>query len=77
MWEILYGKAVSYDQKLAMSQLCFLICYHDLKPAVNKDAPQCYVNLMRKCLDKNSEERLSAKDLCEIFEKWQNDEKFC
>ncbi|RIB26445.1 kinase-like domain-containing protein [Gigaspora rosea] len=47
MWEILYGKAVSYDQKLAMSQLCFLICYHDLKPAVNKDAPQSYVNLMR------------------------------
>ncbi|RIB27670.1 kinase-like domain-containing protein [Gigaspora rosea] len=69
MWEILYGKAVSYDQKLAMSQLCFLICYHDLKPAVNKDAPQCYVNLMRKCWDKNSEECLSAKDLCEIFEK--------
>ncbi|RIB16812.1 kinase-like domain-containing protein [Gigaspora rosea] len=74
MWEILYGKAVSYNQKLSTSELCFLMCYHDLKPAVNKDAPQCYVNLMRKCWDKNSEKRLSAKDLCEIFEKWQNDE---
>ncbi|RIB14874.1 hypothetical protein C2G38_1617580 [Gigaspora rosea] len=61
MWKILYGKAVSYDQKLAMSQICLLICCHDLKPAVNKDAPQCYVNLMRKCWDKNSEERLSGK----------------
>ncbi|RIB21455.1 kinase-like domain-containing protein [Gigaspora rosea] len=74
MWEILYGKVVSYNQKLDMSQLCFLMCFHDLRPAVNNEAPQCYVNLMRKCWDKNSEKRSSAKDLCEIFEKWQNDE---
>ncbi|RIB21452.1 hypothetical protein C2G38_2078288 [Gigaspora rosea] len=74
MWEILYGKAVSYNQKLDMSQLCFLICYLDLRPAVNNEAPQCYVNLMKKCWDKNSEKRSSEKDLCEIFDKWQNDE---
>ncbi|RIB20777.1 kinase-like domain-containing protein [Gigaspora rosea] len=74
MWEILYGKAVLYNQKLDMSQLCFLICYRDLRPAVNNGAPQCYVNLMKKCWDKNSEKRSSAKDLCEIFDKWQNDE---
>ncbi|RIB27585.1 kinase-like domain-containing protein [Gigaspora rosea] len=74
MWEILYGKTISYNQKLDMSKLCFLMCYRDLRPAVNKEAPQCYVNLMRKCWDKNSEKRSSAKDLCEIFEKWQNDE---
>ncbi|RIB27582.1 hypothetical protein C2G38_2061599 [Gigaspora rosea] len=61
MWEILYGKTISYNQKLDI-------------PAINKEAPQCYVNLMRKCWDKNSEKRSSAKDLCEIFEKWQNDE---
>ncbi|RIB30616.1 hypothetical protein C2G38_2053109, partial [Gigaspora rosea] len=57
-----------------MSELCLLICCCDLRPDVNKEAPQCYVNLMRKCWDKNSEKRSSAKDLCEIFEKWQNDE---
>ncbi|RIB16492.1 kinase-like domain-containing protein [Gigaspora rosea] len=74
MWEILYGKTISYNQKLDMSKLGLLICYRDLRPAVNKEAPQCYVNLMRKCWDKNSEKRSSAKDLCEIFEKWQNDE---
>ncbi|RIB02035.1 hypothetical protein C2G38_2126225, partial [Gigaspora rosea] len=74
MWEILYGKTISYNQKLDMSKLGFLICYRDLRPAVNKEAPQCYVNLMRKCWDKNPEKRSSAKDLCEIFEKWQNDE---
>ncbi|RIB25474.1 kinase-like domain-containing protein [Gigaspora rosea] len=74
MWEILYGKAVSYNQKLSMSQLCFLMCYRDLRPAVNNEAPQCYVNLMRICWDKNFEKRSSAKDICEIFEKWQNDE---
>ncbi|RIB13551.1 hypothetical protein C2G38_2197524 [Gigaspora rosea] len=48
-------------------------------PAVNKEAPQCYVNLMRKCWDKNLEKRSSAKNLlkngkkfintCEITEK--------
>ncbi|RIB06809.1 kinase-like domain-containing protein [Gigaspora rosea] len=74
MWEILYGISISYNQKLDMSNLCFLICYRDLRPAVNKEAPQCYANLMRKCWDKNSEKRSSAKDLCEIYEKWQNDE---
>ncbi|RIB26329.1 kinase-like domain-containing protein [Gigaspora rosea] len=74
MWEILYGKAVSYNQEFSMSQLCFLMCYRDLRPAVNNGAPQCYVNLMKKCWDKNSEKRSSAKDLCEIFDKWQNDE---
>ncbi|RIB20672.1 kinase-like domain-containing protein [Gigaspora rosea] len=74
MWEILYGNAVSYNQKLDMSQLCFLICYRNLRPAVNNEAPQCYVNLMKKCWDKNSDKRSSAKDLCEIFDKWQNDE---
>ncbi|CAG8722110.1 4558_t:CDS:1, partial [Cetraspora pellucida] len=36
--------------------------------------PQCYVNLMRKCWDKCSEKRMSAKDLCKRFEKWQSDE---
>ncbi|RIB08255.1 hypothetical protein C2G38_2111565, partial [Gigaspora rosea] len=74
MWEILYGKTISYYQKLDMSKLGLLIYYCNLRPAVNKEAPQCYVNLMRKCWDKNSEKRSSAKDLCEIFEKWQNDE---
>ncbi|RIB15486.1 hypothetical protein C2G38_2093062 [Gigaspora rosea] len=74
MWEILYGKTISYNQKLDMSNLGLLLCYRDLRPAVNKEAPQCYVNLMRKCWDKNSEKRSSAKELCEIFEKWQNDE---
>ncbi|RIB09339.1 hypothetical protein C2G38_2108867, partial [Gigaspora rosea] len=74
MWEILYGKTISYNQELDMSKLGFVICYRDLRPAVNEKAPQCYVNLMRKCWDKNSEKRSSAKDLCENFEKWQNDE---
>ncbi|RIB27179.1 hypothetical protein C2G38_2062756, partial [Gigaspora rosea] len=71
-WEILYGKAISYNQKLAISQIYFLTCYHDLRPAINEEAPQCYVNLIKNCWDKNSEKRPSAKDLCEIFEKWQN-----
>ncbi|RIB12892.1 hypothetical protein C2G38_2099784 [Gigaspora rosea] len=68
MWEILYGKTISYNQKLDMSKLGFLICYRDLRPAVNKEAPQFYVNLMRKCWDKNPEKRSSAKDLYSYYE---------
>ncbi|CAG8797196.1 7475_t:CDS:1, partial [Cetraspora pellucida] len=57
-----------------MPQLCFSVCCHDLRPVVNEEAPQCYVNLMRKCWDKYPEKRPSAKDLCEIFAKWQSNE---
>ncbi|RIB24004.1 hypothetical protein C2G38_2169755 [Gigaspora rosea] len=68
MWKILYGKAVSYNQKLDISKLGFLLCYHDLKPAVNKEAPQCHINLMRKCCDKNSEERwIGLSDIPDDF----------
>ncbi|RIB29998.1 hypothetical protein C2G38_2153910 [Gigaspora rosea] len=39
MWEILYRKTISYNQKLDISKLGFLIYYHDLRPAINKEAP--------------------------------------
>ncbi|RIB24575.1 hypothetical protein C2G38_2168232 [Gigaspora rosea] len=54
-------KSCIVQSKLAMQQLCLLMYYRDLRSAVNNEAPQCYVNLMRKCWDKNSEKRLSSK----------------
>ncbi|RIB29571.1 hypothetical protein C2G38_2299207, partial [Gigaspora rosea] len=73
MWEILYGMIVSYDNKFNERQLQLKICYDDLRSPVNKEAPLCYVNLMKECLDKEPENRPSAEKLCETFMKWQND----
>ena len=34
------------QSKTWYSETLFLMCYHDLRPAVNEGAPQHYVNLM-------------------------------
>ncbi|CAG8726979.1 2471_t:CDS:1, partial [Ambispora leptoticha] len=74
MWEILYGMSVSYNQKFAMPQLPIQICCNGLRPPINEKAPQCYVNLMKECWDKDPEKRPPAKKLCDIFNRWQDDE---
>ncbi|CAG8762601.1 9823_t:CDS:1, partial [Cetraspora pellucida] len=38
------------------------------------NTPQCYINLMRKCWDKDPVNRPPAIKICEIFTEWQNDE---
>ncbi|RIB24897.1 kinase-like domain-containing protein [Gigaspora rosea] len=73
MWEILYGTTVSYIHKLNEIDLQLQIC-DSLRPPVNKEAPRCYVNLMKECWDKDPEKRPSAGKLCEIFKKWQDNE---
>ncbi|CAG8734435.1 9562_t:CDS:1, partial [Cetraspora pellucida] len=45
-----------------------------LRPPVDNEANSCYVKLMRECWDKEPKNRPSAKKLCEIFKKWQDDE---
>ncbi|RIB26796.1 kinase-like domain-containing protein [Gigaspora rosea] len=73
MWEILYGMSVSYCHEFSEQQLQLKICNNYLRPPINEEAPRCYVNLMKKCWDKEPEKRLPAEKLCEIFMKWQND----
>ncbi|RIB25716.1 kinase-like domain-containing protein [Gigaspora rosea] len=73
MWEILYGRSVSYNQKLTKLQLQFQIC-DGLRPFNNKKAPRSYVNLMKECWNKETEKRPSVKKLCEVLKKWQEDE---
>ncbi|CAG8775587.1 5194_t:CDS:1, partial [Cetraspora pellucida] len=34
-------------------------------------APQCYVELMEQCWDKEPKNRPKAEELCEIISRWQ------
>ncbi|RIB01913.1 kinase-like domain-containing protein [Gigaspora rosea] len=73
MWEILYGMPVSYYHNFSKQQLQLKICNNYLRPPISEEAPRCYVNLMKKCWDKEPEKRPPAEKLCKIFMKWQND----
>ncbi|RIB16776.1 kinase-like domain-containing protein [Gigaspora rosea] len=73
MWEILYGKSVSYNQEIVI-QLQIKICRENLRPKIIEDTPQCYINLMKKCWERDPIKRPSAqKKIIEILVEWQND----
>ncbi|RIB17874.1 kinase-like domain-containing protein [Gigaspora rosea] len=72
MWEILYGKSVSYNQEFGI-RLQIEICSNDLRPTVIGNNPQSYLSLMKKCWEKKPENRPSAIEICETLNEWQND----
>ncbi|RIB04226.1 kinase-like domain-containing protein [Gigaspora rosea] len=68
MWEVLYTKPVmNYHESNDV-----LKTIDGLRPPINNEAPQCYVNLMERCWNQNPEKRPSAKELCEVFKKWHD-----
>ncbi|RIB01611.1 hypothetical protein C2G38_2127207 [Gigaspora rosea] len=73
MWEILYGRPVSYSQELG-TQLQTEICINDLRPTIIGNTHQCYVNLMKECWERERENRPSAIKICEILTEWLNNE---
>ncbi|CAG8597757.1 12331_t:CDS:2, partial [Ambispora leptoticha] len=73
MWEILYGNSASYNQEFEI-QLQIEICHNDLRPVVIENTPQCYVNLMKKCWERDPINRPSAIEICKVLVEWQNDE---
>ncbi|RIB29805.1 hypothetical protein C2G38_939114 [Gigaspora rosea] len=76
MWEILYGKSVTFvqDSKLQSKiQYQFQVC-GGLRPPVHESTATCYVNLMRKCWHTEPEQRPTANEVYEIFSEWQNNE---
>ncbi|RIB13639.1 kinase-like domain-containing protein [Gigaspora rosea] len=74
MWEILYGRPVSYDLE-DQSMLQIEICFNNLRPTIIGNVPQHYINLMKGCWEKESKKRPTADKICEIFTEWQSNEK--
>ncbi|CAG8527396.1 12896_t:CDS:2 [Cetraspora pellucida] len=52
-------------------QLQIEICRNDLRPTIVKNSPQCYVNLMKECWEKESKNHPSAIKICKILTEWQ------
>lgn len=63
--------SVFYNQKFG-PQLQLEICNNNLRPIIIKNTPQCYIELMEKCWDKEPEKRPLAAKIHEIFTEWQN-----
>ncbi|RIB11937.1 kinase-like domain-containing protein [Gigaspora rosea] len=73
MWEILYGRPVSYNRKFGQL-LQIEICRNDLRPIIIGNMPIFYINLMKKCWERDLEKRPSATNICEILTEWINNE---
>ncbi|RIB12297.1 kinase-like domain-containing protein [Gigaspora rosea] len=72
MWEILYGKSVSFVQDSKL-QYQFQVC-GGLRPPIHESSAICYVDLMKKCWHTEPEQRPTASEVYEIFSEWQNNE---
>ncbi|RIB07933.1 kinase-like domain-containing protein [Gigaspora rosea] len=72
MWEISSGNVVFSDYKDDDSNLAREICFNESRPNILKGTATCYVNLLKKCWDKDPEKRPSAIEIHEIILKWKN-----
>ena len=68
MWEFMSGVS-PFDDRAHDLQLCLRICKGE-RPEVIKDAPECYVNLMKKCWDSDPLKRPTASEVNKIFGRW-------
>ncbi|RHZ70761.1 hypothetical protein Glove_267g35 [Diversispora epigaea] len=68
MWIISTGKIPfairAYDRELAVD------IFNGLRPKINRDTPQCYVELMEKCWHKDPTKRPNAKMIFDKSEEW-------
>ncbi|RHZ86353.1 hypothetical protein Glove_52g57 [Diversispora epigaea] len=68
MWIISTGKIPfairAYDSELAVD------VFNGLRPKINEDTPQCYVELMVKCWHKDPTKRPNANMIFDTSEKW-------
>ncbi|RHZ80923.1 hypothetical protein Glove_130g33 [Diversispora epigaea] len=68
MWIISTGKIPfairAYDSELAVD------IFNGLRPKINRDTPQCYVELMEKCWHKDPTKRPNAEIIFDTSEKW-------
>jgi len=68
MWEFTSG-IPPFDNRAHDLQLSISICKGE-RPEIIKNTPQCYVDLMKKCWNKNPLKRPSASEIREIIKDW-------
>ncbi|RHZ86859.1 hypothetical protein Glove_43g14 [Diversispora epigaea] len=71
MWVISTGKIPfairAYDSELAVD------IFNGLRPKINRDTPQCYVELMEKCWHKDPTKRPNAEMILDTLGGWLNE----
>ncbi|RIB20710.1 kinase-like domain-containing protein [Gigaspora rosea] len=72
MWEILYSKPVSFEQKSDL-QFQLQVC-NGLRPHIYENTAVCYADLMKKCWNMDPKKRPTAKEIYDTFVEWQNNE---
>ncbi|RIB24896.1 kinase-like domain-containing protein [Gigaspora rosea] len=74
MWEISSGRVVTSEYENNDLNLAIEIC-EGLRPTILEGTTSCYVDLLRRCWNKNPEERPSALEIYETITNWKNDEE--
>ncbi|CAB4414673.1 unnamed protein product [Rhizophagus irregularis] len=68
MWELLSNRPPYYDHN--HTKLINAILYNDLRPKLNTDIPECYINLMKQCWSSEPSLRPSIRDLVNQLGEW-------
>jgi serine/threonine protein kinase len=68
MWEFTSGVSPFNDRAHDL-QLSLSIC-RDERPKINENTPQCYIDLMKKCWNKDPLKRPTSKEVLDIIKKW-------
>ncbi|RIB11486.1 kinase-like domain-containing protein [Gigaspora rosea] len=74
MWEISSGRVVTSEYENNDLNLAIEIC-EGLRPTILEGTTSCYVDLLKKCWNKDPEERPSALEIYETITNWKNDEE--
>ncbi|RIB23993.1 kinase-like domain-containing protein [Gigaspora rosea] len=76
MWKILHGMLVtifySLENQNKIEEQIREIVINNLRPPVNKIDSNRYIDLMKKCWHQDPKVRPMAKELCEIFKEWSD-----
>ncbi|CAB5387336.1 unnamed protein product [Rhizophagus irregularis] len=68
MWEFTSG-IPPFNNRVHDIQLSLSICGGE-RPEIIENTPQCYVDLMKKCWDKDPLKRPSSKEVSKIIKEW-------
>jgi serine/threonine protein kinase len=68
MWEFT-SKIPPFNDRAHDIQLAYSVCKGE-RPEIIKNTPQCYIDLMKKCWDKNPLKRPSASEISNIIKNW-------